>query len=247
MSRMWLVWSYGKNCWHKGKKRKNEDLHDDKSKKKKEQTHVAQEEMKPKDNTTYGMQEPEGIASIEEFTFKNDEDNIKDYNYDTYNPSNVFANDKCLSYYDWLADTATTSHVTNLWDAFVFFHTIDPTAVTGIGSIKAQAQGKGNIALKSIVNRKTYILKLKDVLYIPTNKHNLISLGCWDKAGGQYMGGGGVINLVTENGKHIVVGNKINNNLYKMQIKTYHRNNKSPETLTYIFCWGTHTKLGCLA
>ena len=38
--------------------------------------------MKPKDNTTYSMQEPEGIASIEEFTFENNEDNIKDYNYD---------------------------------------------------------------------------------------------------------------------------------------------------------------------
>ena len=96
------------------KGRRERILHDDKSKKKKEQTHETQEEMKPKDNTTYSMQEPEGIASIEEFTFENDEDNIEDYNYDTYSPSDVFANDKRLSYYDWLANTATTLHVTNL-------------------------------------------------------------------------------------------------------------------------------------
>ena len=98
-----------------------------------------------------------------------------------------------LSSYDWLTSTATTSHVTNSWDAFTTYHTINLTAVTGIGSIKAQAQGRGSVKLKSIVNENIYILKLEDVLYIPTNQHNLISLGHWDKAGGQYMGGGSVI------------------------------------------------------
>ena len=142
-------------------------------KKKKEQTHETQEETRSKDNTTYSMQEPEGIASIEKITFENDEDNIEDYNYDTYNPSDVFANDERLSYYDWLADIATTSHVTNSQDAFTTYHTINPTAVTGISSIKAQAQGRGNVKLKSIVNGKIYIFKLEDVSYIPTNKHNL--------------------------------------------------------------------------
>ena len=99
----------GKNCWHKGKKRKNEDSCEDKLKKKKEQTHETQEETKPKENTTYSMQEPKGIASIEEITSKNDEDNIEDYNYDTYNPSDVFANDKCLCKGNWKLDLAKTS------------------------------------------------------------------------------------------------------------------------------------------
>ena len=102
-----------KNCRHKEKKRKNEDSCKDKLKKKKGQTHETQEETKPKDNTTYSMQEPKGIASIEEITSKNDEDNIKDCGCDTCNPSDVFANDEHLSYHDWLANTATTSHVTN--------------------------------------------------------------------------------------------------------------------------------------
>jgi hypothetical protein len=38
---------------------------------------------------------------------------------------------------------------------------IDLTAVTGVSSVKAQAQGKGTIELKLIVNGKTYILNLK--------------------------------------------------------------------------------------
>jgi hypothetical protein len=217
-----------KNCWCKGKKRKNKDSHDDKSKKEKEQTHETQEETKPKENATYSMQEPEVIGFIEEVTFKN----TKDYNYNTYNSSDIYANDKRLSYYDWLADTATTLHVTNSWDAFATFHTIERTAVTGVGSVKAQDQGRGIVYLKSTMNGQTYILKLEDVLYIPTNKHNLISLGCWDKASGWYMGGGGKISLITKNGKHVAIGQQINNNLYKIDITTYHCNNKSFTTLT---------------
>ena len=127
----------GKNCQCKGIKRKNEDLHEDKSKKKKEQTHETQEESKPKENPAFSMQEPEGIAFIEEVTFENTEDDVENYNYDTYN-SDVYENDECLSYYHWLADTATTSHVTNSQDMFTTFHLINPTPVTGVGNIKAQ-------------------------------------------------------------------------------------------------------------
>ncbi len=36
------------------------------------------------------------------------------YNFDAYNPHNVEENDDRLMFYDWLADTATTSHITNL-------------------------------------------------------------------------------------------------------------------------------------
>ena len=67
------------------------------------------------------------------------------------------------------------------------------------------------------------------------NKHNLIFLRHWDKAGGRYMGGGSVINLIMKNGKHVVMENKINNNLYKMQMMTYHHKDKSPEALITFF------------
>ena len=66
-------------------------------------------------------------------------------------------------------------------------------AVMGVGNVKAQAQGRGTIKLELVVNGQTYILKLQDVLYIPTNEQNLISLGCWDGASSCYIGGGGII------------------------------------------------------
>ena len=47
---------------------------------------------------------------------------------------------------------------------------------------------------------------------------NLISLGHWDAAGGQYLGGGEALILITKDGKHVGYGKKISNNLYKIKI-----------------------------
>ena len=72
--------------------------------------------------------------------------------------------------------------------------------------------------LISSYNGHKYILELENVLYIPTNRNNLISLGRWDKAGGWYIGGGGVLTLITKDGKIVAQGTKVENNLYKMSV-----------------------------
>ena len=69
-------------------------------------------------------------------------------------------------------------------------------------------------------NGTPYLLRLDKVLYIPSNWNNLISLGHWDTAGGQYTGGKGVLTLITKDGTTITKGNKIDNNLYKMKVTT---------------------------
>ena len=43
------------------------------------------------------------------------------YNFDSYDPLNAEGNDKCLLFYDWLADSCTTSHIMNMRDAFTTF------------------------------------------------------------------------------------------------------------------------------
>ena len=68
------------------------------------------------------------------------------------------------------------------------YETLQNTSVIGIGKLKAKAEGKGTVKLESRYNNKTYILKLQNVLYIPTNRNNLLSLGKWDAAGGPYIG-----------------------------------------------------------
>ena len=105
----------------------------------------------------------------------------------TYNKDEI--NEPVL-YYDWFGDSVTTSHVTNRHELFITYQPLYNTSVVGVGRLKAKAKGRGTIELKSWYNNKTYILKLENILYIPTNRNNFISLGKWDDAGGRYIDGG---------------------------------------------------------
>ena len=44
-------------------------------------------------------------------------------------------------------------------------------------------------------------------------------LGRWDKAGGRYIGGQNQLILISKDGKNVAKGNKISNNLYKINLK----------------------------
>jgi hypothetical protein len=85
-------------------------------------------------------------------------------------------------------------------------------AISRVGGMKARIAGHGNVEVISMCNGQEYILELPGVLHVPSNQNNLISLGCWNAAGGQYLGGGGALILITKDGKHIGYGKKINNN-----------------------------------
>lgn len=121
-------------------------------------------------------------------------------------------------YYDWLGDTATTSHVSNRREAFKMFHPLTDTTVSGVGNVKTEAKERGTVELISKYDGHDYVLTLGNVLYIPTNRNNLISLGRWDKAGGRYTGGGGALTLITKDGTPVAWGTQIENNLYKMKV-----------------------------
>ena len=64
---------------------------------------------------------------------------------------------------------------------------------------------------------ENFELILENVLYVPQNPHNLLSLGRWDNAGGLYWGINGKLSLTTKNGQTVATGIKTTNNLYKMQ------------------------------
>ncbi|KAF8055684.1 hypothetical protein FPV67DRAFT_1355510, partial [Lyophyllum atratum] len=90
--------------------------------------------------------------------------------------------------YDWLADSATTAHISN--------------------------QRRGTVELESYIDGTTYILKLQNVLHIPDNRNNLMSLGRWDASGGRYQGGNGTLSLINNAGHIVAKGTKVNNHLY---------------------------------
>ena len=92
------------------------------------------------------------------------------------------------------------------------------TAVSGVGNVKTKANGRGTVELMSTYNGHNYTLQLENVLYIPSNRNNLISLGRWDKAGGWYTRGGGELTLITKDGTPVARGTQIANNLYKMEV-----------------------------
>lgn len=107
--------------------------------------------------------------------------------------------------------------------------------VGGVGGIKTHTEGQGTVQLKSIFKGQKYTLTLKDILYIPGNKNNLISLGCWEAAGGEYAAHNGKLTLTAKSGSHVTQGLRIHNNLYSLRFtlrRTAHTQDKIDE---YIF------------
>ena len=135
----------------------------------------------------------------------------------TYNTSEI---DEPVAYYDWFRDSATSSHVTNQRDIFLTYQLLWNTSVIGVGKLIAKVEGKGTIELKSRYKDKTYILKLHNVLHIPSNRNNLISLGKWDAVGGRYIGSRSKIVLEDKNGNPVTMGLKIDNHLYCLNLVT---------------------------
>ena len=106
----------------------------------------------------------------EEITFLADEEH---YNFDTFDACNI---DHQLIYYDWLADTATTSHVTHQREAFTEYTPMGNTSVTDVGGKEATIMGCGTVELKSTCNGTKYNLCLENVLHVPGTRNNLHSL-----------------------------------------------------------------------
>src|ERR1700734_1812299 len=90
--------------------------------------------------------------------------------------------------------------------------------VRGVGGVIVSPQGRGTVKLASRIDGKDFIIILHNVLYIPGNRHNLISLGKWDKGGGTWEGGNGEMHMINE-GRRVAHGKLIDTNLYQMSVR----------------------------
>src|SRR6267154_4109887 len=63
----------------------------------------------------------------------------EEHNFDSYQACNYEANDERLIYYDWVADSATSSHIASECDNFETYTKIQESTVTGMGGKKAAA------------------------------------------------------------------------------------------------------------
>jgi len=138
------------------------------------------------------------------------DDDLEYYNFDENQSEDR------LIYYEWLADTAATSHITNRRDAFITYESIPAITIGRVGGMKTRAIGRGDINLRSKCDGQPYLLKLRNVLHVPENKNNLFSLGRWEKDGRSIYVNDGVIALHMRNGIIAAKGHKIHNNLYKI-------------------------------
>ncbi len=195
--------STGAKCFRTNQKRKNENKGGGKANKKgkQEQIHCAAEDENENTNEgiTFTTEESAGIC-----------------NFNTYDPHNVEEiDDYLIFYYDWLADSATTSHITNSRNAFMAYQSLKKP-ISGVDNVITYAQGRGTVDIHTQVDNENFALILENVLYVPQNPHNLLSLSCWDNAGSSYQGIDGKLSLTTKN-QTVATGIKTTNNLYKMQ------------------------------
>jgi len=144
------------------------------------------------------------------------------YDGEYYNFDHVPSSDEMdirLIYYDWLADSAATTHITHQRDAFITYKIIPEVPISGVGGLKTHVIGRGRVNLQLECDGKTYILELHDILHVPDNHNNLLSLGRWETAGRSYTARDGILSLLMKEGKPIARGAKVRNNLYKMTFK----------------------------
>jgi len=121
--------------------------------------------------------------------------------------------------YNWIADSASTSHICNKREAFTEYLPIHAEIpIFGVGGITTRTLGRGKVKIETIYNNKIHTITLSDILYVPTNRHNLLSLGRWACTGGTFKGGTDM-SLISPNNIMIAKGTLISNNLYKIAFR----------------------------
>ena len=228
-----------KDCYSrkaKDLKRKREEKNDKNKKGKKK--------FRPKKKVDESKMGEESHQNDEHIIFNNDEfseitfDSSEEGQYFNFttdsNVSGIGEIDTRVIYYDWLADSATTSHVCNNRSAFTEFQPLSATMVTGIGNISTAAQGRGTVELISKCGKTQYLITLRDVLYIPNNRNNLLALTKWDYEGQKFIGENGQLSLLLKDGTPMVTGTKTDNNLYKMMVTVRNNPGKIPDGRTQL-------------
>lgn len=83
---------------------------------------------------------------------------------------------------EWFVDSAANRHICNNGSAFTEFKPMKSTVKTGNES-ESTVLGSGTVELSCVVNGKTSRISLKNVLYVPMFKRNLISVPEADSKG----------------------------------------------------------------
>jgi len=78
-------------------------------------------------------------------------------------------NNKHTLYYNWLANSMTTFHISGQHDTFMTYEPIQHTLITGVRGLQAQAKGHGDMNIIVSYNSTSYPICLCNVLYVLGN------------------------------------------------------------------------------
>ena len=118
------------------------------------------------------------------------------------------ANAHTLSRYDWVLNSATTSHICNQCKAFINYTPLKNSPVQGLGSTPAQAAGCGTVIVNFAVKGDNIWHKLQDVLHVPEAPNSLLSVSRIDDSGGHVSFQGGKCELYSKFNQLIGTGIK---------------------------------------
>jgi hypothetical protein len=102
----------------------------------------------------------------------------------------------------------------------------------GVGGI-VQPVGRGTVKFSLQYEGKTYTFTLCNVLHVPGNRNNLLSLGRRECHGGSFIGGMQIM-LIMSNGICVAEGPLVANNLYKIPFKIIYPNAETQHTFQTI-------------
>ena len=114
-----------------------------------------------------------------------------------------------FSHYDWILDSATTSHICSSRDAFINYSALDDAPIQGLGSTPAQAKGQGTVIVNFSVKENNIQHQLHNVLHVPEAPNSLISVSRIDDGGGHITFRDSGCQLYSKTGQLIGEGIKV--------------------------------------
>ena len=153
------------------------------------------------------MKDIANVATTSRITELPDDDPMDDVAFMAQDDDLEFVNSEQsehrLIWYDWLADSGTTSHITNMRNAITDYVPLKARQVNGIGNESLVVAGRGMVEIESFIGKTKISFKLKDVLYVPNATHNLISISRLDQEGGHAEIKNGTLNMYSKGGKQL--------------------------------------------
>jgi len=131
---------------------------------------------------------------------------------------------------DWYADSGATHHMTDKKHFFTSFESVKPGSwhVYGIGGIKLEVLGVGDIEIETVVNGEKKSGKLNGVLFVPKIGANLFSLGTVMDRGFRADFDGDDVKLIDKKtGTIVLEARKLGKSLFHMKFTAAQKDQQS--------------------